>query len=99
LEDKVKIALHVNPGAAKNEILGFVNNTWRLKIAAAPARSRANRELVSFLSEILGIPKSSLNIVSGHTARHKIITITGLQKTEITKRLVPGVYPRLQGGL
>jgi uncharacterized protein (TIGR00251 family) len=99
LEDKVKIALHIHPRAARNQILGFVNNTWRLKIAALPAKGEAYRELVSFLSVILGIPKSSMDIVSGHTARHKIMTITGLPKTEITKRLLLGVHSRRKGGL
>ena len=90
MEDKVKIALHINPGAAGNEVVGLVNNTWRLKIAAAPVKGRANRELVSFLSEVLGIAKSRINIVSGRTARDKIIAITGLQKNDIVKRLLPG---------
>ena len=63
--------------------------TLRLKIAAPPQKGRANRELVVFLSRQLVLKRDSVEILSGHTARNKVIRIRGLSKEEVLKRLLP----------
>jgi hypothetical protein len=63
--------------------------TLRLKIAAPPQKGRANQELVVFLSRQLGLKRDSVEIISGHTARNKVIRIRGLSKDEVLKRLLP----------
>ena len=63
--------------------------TLRLKIAAPPQNGRANQELVVFLSQQLGLKRDSVEILSGHTARNKVIRIRGLSKEEVLKRLLP----------
>jgi len=86
-EISVRIALHVSPGAAKNELLGFKEETLWLKVAAVPRKGEANREVVSFLSRRLGVAKSNLQIVKGYTSRDKVISISGLNQEEVMKRL------------
>ena len=63
--------------------------TLRLKIAAPPQKGRANRELVVFLSRRLGLKRDSVEILSGHTARNKVLRIRGLSKEAVLKRLLP----------
>ncbi len=82
-----KISLHVQPGAARNELAGFTDGVYRIKVSAPPVKGKANDELIAFLSQLLGVKKSSLSIEKGHTSRSKIIAIEGLSQEEAIKRL------------
>ena len=71
-------------------MLGFADGTLRLKIAAPPVKSKANRELVDFLSRSLGVSKSAVTIEKGLTSRNKMIAIEGLDRDSILERLGAG---------
>ena len=60
----------------------------RVRIAAPPVRGKANRELLSFLSQLLGVSQSSLAIIRGHTSRNKTVAVSGLSQEEILRRLL-----------
>jgi len=87
--DAVLISVKVLPGAPRNEVAGKINNTWRVKIAAPPERGRANKELIEFLSQRLGLRKDCLDIVRGQTSHNKLVSIRGLSPEWIEKRLAP----------
>ena len=84
---EAKISLRVSPGAAKSELLSFRDGVLRVKIAAPPVRGKANSELLTFLSRVLGISRDALTIIKGHTSRGKVITINGLSQEEVMRRL------------
>ncbi|MFH1169742.1 MAG: DUF167 domain-containing protein [Chloroflexota bacterium] len=86
----IKLLLQVRPSAARNEITGFAGGALQVKVAAPPVRGEANRELIAFLSQALGISRGSLTIVKGHTSRSKVIDVDGLSQPEVMKRLWPG---------
>ena len=86
-EGSVFISVRVYPNAAKNEVAGFSDGVWQVRVSAPPVKGKANRELTAFLSEVLGVSRSSLTIVKGHTSRNKVITIDGLSQEEIVRRL------------
>lgn len=76
----MKLALKVTPNARKNECLGWEDNplagrVLKLRIAAPPVEGKANKEIISYLSKLLGIPKSSLEFFRGETGRLKIVEI------------------------
>ncbi len=77
----------MQPNARRNEVLGFEGGVFHVKIAAPPVKGKANRELVLFLSQLIGVSKSSINIKSGLTGRRKVIAITGLDRDQIVERL------------
>lgn len=87
---EVKISLHVYPNAPRNQLVGFSDGVLGVKIAAPPVKGQANRELVAFLSQVLGVGKSSLAILRGHTSRNKLISVSGLSQQEVMQRLSPG---------
>lgn len=55
----------------------------KVRVSAAPADGQANAALTAFLAKALGRPKSAVRIVSGETARLKIIEIEGLEEQAI----------------
>jgi len=89
-ERQAKISLRVYPNAARNEVVGFSEGVLRVKVSAPPVKGKANKELISFLSQTLGVGKGGLTIIKGHTSRNKVIAIDGLSQEEITRRLSPG---------
>jgi len=86
---QAKVSLRVYPNAARNEVLGLAEGVLRVKVSAPPVKGKANRELIAFLSQCLGVSKDRLSITSGHTGRNKVIAIEGLSQEEVIQRLMP----------
>jgi len=87
--NEVKISLRVYPNASRNEVVGFTNGILRVKVSAPPIKGKANRELITFLSRLLGVGKGSVNILKGHTTRNKVVAVDGLSQEEVMKQLSP----------
>lgn len=67
------IRVVVQPNAKKNEVIGLHGEEERLKIKlkALPLEGKANKELIKFLSEILHISKSRIELIRGETSKQK----------------------------
>lgn len=51
------------------------DGTWKVKVTAAPEKGKANRALLEFLAERLGVSKSRIRITSGETSQLKRIRV------------------------
>lgn len=56
-------------------VAGLHNGALKLKLTAPPVDNAANKECIAFLAKALKLPKSSLDILSGHTNRNKQLLI------------------------
>ncbi len=65
--------VRMQPGAPKNEIVGVQGEALKVKINAPPVRGKANKALVVFLAEELGVKRSDVEIISGHTPKPLIV--------------------------
>jgi hypothetical protein len=86
--EKVRLIVKVKPNSSRNEVVGFNDEILQLKIAAPPVKGKANRELVAFISKLLGISKSKVQIVKGETSRTKVLAIEDSSREEIFQRLI-----------
>ena len=84
---RTEISVRVHPNAARNEVTGVTDGIYQVRVSAPPVKGKANKELLAFLSKILGVGKGSLTIVKGHNSRSKVIAIDGLSQDEIIRRL------------
>jgi uncharacterized protein len=82
-----RLTVKVTPNAGRNEITGFKEGVLHVKIGAPPDKGKANKELVDFLAERLGIRKSAISILKGDTSRSKVIAIEGVNNQEAIKKL------------
>ena len=57
-----------------------------LRVAAAPAEGAANDEVIKLLAKALGVPRGSIGLVSGHTARLKRLELP-IDEAELRVRL------------
>lgn len=71
----VTVSLLIQPRASKNEIVGPQGESLKVRLTAPPVDGAANKMCAAFLAKCLGISKSSLEIVSGQSSRHKQILI------------------------
>jgi uncharacterized protein len=69
------LSLHIQPGASRNEVSGEHGDRLKIKIKGAPKDGEANECLVEFLSEILGVTKSGIHLLSGESSRQKQILV------------------------
>lgn len=67
--------IKVIPNSSVNQIVERTADSMRVKLTAPPVDGKANRALIEFLSEELGIPKSRITILYGQTNRTKIVEI------------------------
>ena len=77
------------PGARKSEVIGEHGDALKIKLQAPPVDGKANRALVEFLGEVLGISKSKIRIISGETSRQKRVSIAGCRAATVRGRLLP----------
>lgn len=75
--------IHVVPKSAKNECAGIQGDAIKLKITAPPVEGQANDACIRFLSDLLGVKKNQVTIISGHKSRKKTVAIQGKGKKEI----------------
>lgn len=97
-KEGVRIALHVQPKASKNEITGLHGSALKLRIKAPPVDGAANEACLKFLAKILKRPATSLVLASGQSARQKQILVT-LEKDENLEALANLVRKKLQSHL
>jgi len=82
-----RLSVRVQPRARENEISGWEGEALKVRLTAPPVEGKANKALVAFLAERLGVSKSAVVIVSGHGARQKIVEVAGLDEAELGRRL------------
>jgi hypothetical protein len=77
------LAIRVTPRAKRNQIVEVMaDDTIKVRLTAPPVEGKANQALVDFLSEVLGVNKSRIEIVGGATSRDKLVTILDLPAAE-----------------
>jgi len=64
-----------------------MGDALKIKVTAPPVDSAANELLIEFLADLLGISKSSVQILKGLTSRSKVVQIVGLKTDQILKKL------------
>jgi len=85
--DGVTLAIKLQPRAARNEIGEPIGNELRAQVTAPPVDSAANEALLRLLAETLDCPRSKLELIRGHTSRHKVIRVYGVTARQILNRL------------
>jgi uncharacterized protein (TIGR00251 family) len=93
--DGCTLAVRVQPGAKRTGITGTYSDGEQtaLKIAlqAAPIEGRANDALLAFLAQALGLPKTSVEILSGQSSRSKVCflrAVSAVQAASLLEKLL-----------
>lgn len=80
--DHVRLSIRLTPNGGRDAIDGVSRDAdehahLKVRVSVVPENGKANKALIALLAKTLGTSKSRISIVSGDTARKKILRIDG----------------------
>jgi uncharacterized protein (TIGR00251 family) len=73
--DAVLLPVKVVPGASRTRLLGELGGRLKVAVASPPEGGQANKALVAFLADRLGIRKGDLTVETGLRSPEKTLRI------------------------
>jgi hypothetical protein len=83
-------ALHVRvqAGARKNEISEILEDgTIKIRLTAPAVEGKANHALIEYISNLLKVNSSAIEIVAGLRSKDKLITVTNIDPEQIEQAI------------
>ncbi|MBI3740749.1 MAG: YggU family protein [Chloroflexi bacterium] len=77
------LAIHVTPRARRDEIVGALGESIRVKLRAPPVDDKANDALIKLLADYLEINRAQIEIIRGKRARQKWVRVRGARAEKI----------------
>jgi len=74
----ITITVQVQPRSSGDGIAGLHEGRLKIRISAPPVDGKANERLTEVIAKALGVSKSSVEIIKGHTSRLKTVRISGI---------------------
>ncbi len=81
------LPVRAQAGARRNGIVGERDGMLRVAVTAAPEKGKANKAIITVLSDALETPKSSIELVAGETSPQKRFLIVGVGVDQLGKRI------------
>jgi len=70
---RLTLHIHARPNARSTAAAGLYADALKVHIAAPAVDDKANTALIAWLAAELGLPRSTLRLKSGVTARRKVV--------------------------
>lgn len=87
---RVTLLIFAKPNAKRTAFLKITDKGLHIALHAKPHEGEANKELITYLAKLLGIPKSHIVLHRGEGARHKTVIIPLSIKVEFLSH--PALY-------
>jgi uncharacterized protein len=84
--DGALLPVRVQPRAGRNEVVGWQGAALRVRVTAAPGAGRANEAVIDLLAGVLGVPRSSVELVKGAKSRDKLVRVGRHSLAELRAR-------------
>ena len=86
--DCIVFTAKVVPGSSgSTRICGLLDGMLKVKVSAAPEKGKANKCLLKFLADELGVRKNAVVIISGQTSPVKQVKVSGISADTLLKKL------------
>ena len=82
-EEGTLLSVFVQPRAALNAVGGEYRGALKIKTTAPPADGKANAAVEALIADLVGVPKSRVRVVRGHSSRSKRVLIAGVKQSEV----------------
>jgi len=87
----VRFSVRLQPRASKNEIVGLQGASLKIRVTAPPVDGSANKALIGFLSDALGVSRRNVCIVAGETSRTKVVEVNEVSLEAVQRLATEGV--------
>jgi uncharacterized protein (TIGR00251 family) len=77
-QPSARLKVKVVPGSSRDQIAGWLGDALKINVTAPPERGKANEAVIELVAERLGLPASDVEIVTGHGAPMKELSIRGI---------------------
>lgn len=94
--DAITFTVRAQPRAPKSAVVGEVEGSLKIKLAAPPIDGAANEELIRFLANFFDVPRRDIRLLSGATAKTKILQISGLASEQFESLLAAHLTPDIR---
>jgi uncharacterized protein len=83
------LGVRVTPRASHNQIVDVLDDsTIKVHLVCGPSSQEINVELLHFLAEVLGVPRSRMEIVAGENGRDKLVSILDMDVETTHQRVL-----------
>ena len=81
-----EISVRVQPRSSQSKIV-VKDGEVKVWVTASPTDGQANAAVCELLADKLGIAKSRVVVLRGHTSRNKVLTVSEMRHEEILHEL------------
>lgn len=85
-----RVDVRVIPRSPRMGVEGVRDGRLLVRVTAPPVDSAANEAVVAVLADVLGVAKRSVRLVSGASARNKVVEIDSIDAATAARRLLGG---------
>jgi uncharacterized protein (TIGR00251 family) len=85
--DGTLLSVKLQPRASASEIGEPLGEELRIKVTAPPVDAAANQALVELLADTLDCSRSRIELIRGHTSRHKTLKLHGFKPEEVLAKV------------
>lgn len=82
-----RLRVRVSPGAKRAAVVGRYGDAWKVRVAAPPEGGRANEAVVRLIAGAVAVPADAVDVVSGRSARDKIVELRGIDASLTERRM------------
>ena len=83
----MKLEVRVYPKASRNAVETAEDGRLKVYVTAPPEGGRANDAVISLVAKRLGVAKGTVQVLTGHKSRRKVLLVEGLTLREAFSRL------------
>jgi uncharacterized protein (TIGR00251 family) len=91
-----RIDIRVMPRSPRTGVEGVRDGRLLVRVTAPSVDSAANAAVLAVLADVLGVAKRSVRLVSGTTARNKVVEVDGVDVGDVLARLTKPEVEREQ---
>jgi uncharacterized protein (TIGR00251 family) len=90
-EDKAgaHLAVRVQPRASRTGLAGMHGDALKVQLTTPPVEGRANAACIALFAELVGVPRSTIEVQRGAASRDKVLLFHGITCIDLATRLAP----------
>jgi uncharacterized protein (TIGR00251 family) len=88
-KDGTIVNVFVQPRASVNIVAGEYRGALKIKTTAPPVEGKANAAVEAMIADLVGVPRSRVTVVAGHSSRAKRVLISEAEQATVNLALGP----------
>ncbi len=83
----VTLSVYVQPRASANHLVGLQGDALKIRLTSPPVEGAANKALIEFMAQYLGLAKSRIQVLKGGHSRQKLLRIEGISVEQFMEKI------------